>query len=111
SFADGALIKPRKPPAEPDGPEGKVTERHGPTSGLLDFPHRKKNQPKHRLRDLVLRKNQFADFADQRQSGAQTVIALGLVKRFEKVALLNAHQIASFPFHIPNLHVREELER
>ncbi len=34
-----------------------------------------------------------------------------LVERLERLTLLNAHQIARFLFDIPNLHMRQQLQR
>ena len=59
----------------------------------------------------MLRQDLFGHFADQRETGAEAVVALGLVEGLEQFGLLNAHEVARFPFDVPDLHVRQQLER
>ena len=59
----------------------------------------------------MLRQNKLRDLADHRESGAETIIALGLMKGLEQLGLLDAHQLAVFLLDVPDLDVREDLER
>src|SRR5256885_14784680 len=59
----------------------------------------------------MLRQNTLRDLADYREPGAETVIALGLVKGLEQFGLLDAYQLAGFLLDIPNPDVREDLKR
>src|SRR5467141_3466476 len=109
--ASHATIKAWQPAAKPHRPEGKVAERQGPITGAFNFPSGQQDQPEHRLRNFVLRQNELRYLADHRQPGAEIVIALGLMKGLEQFGLLDAHEIASFLLDVPDLDVRENLER
>src|SRR6266699_2554376 len=109
--ARNAAIEARQPAAQPHRPKGEVAQRQVPIAGALDFPRGQQDQPEHGLGHFVLRKNKLRDLADHREPGAETVIALRLVKGLEQVGLLDAHEIAGFPLDVPDLHVREDLER
>src|SRR5215469_3883547 len=110
-FAAGsANIKPRQPACQPDGPEGVIAERQGPTRTALDFASGEQDQPEHGLVDLVFRKDPLGDFADQGEADAELVVALRLVKRTEQIGLLDPHEVARFPFEIPDPHVGQKFE-
>src|SRR6516164_8997573 len=110
-FAAGsANIKPRQPTCQSDGPEGVIAERQSPTRTALDFAGGEQDQPEHGLVDLVFRKDPLGDFADQGEADAELVVALRLVKRTEQLRLLNPHQVARFPFEIPDPHVGQKFE-
>src|SRR5204863_9195995 len=109
--ADDATIKPRKPATQPHRPEHEVAQRQGPISSALHFARGQQDQSEHRLRNFVLWQNQLRNLADHRQSRAEAVIALSLMKRLEQFRLLDTHQFARFPLDVPYLDVRENLER
>src|SRR5260370_3855114 len=59
----------------------------------------------------MLRQNQLRNLADHCEPRAKAVIALSLMKRLEQFRLLDAHQFARFLLDVPDLDVRENLER
>src|SRR5580658_11363053 len=107
----GASIELRKPPAKPHRPKRKVTQGQLPRPRAFHFSNRKQEKPEHRLRHFVVRQHLLRDFTDHRQPGAQLIIALRLMKRFEQLTLLDAHQVASLFLDIPELDMRKNLER
>src|SRR2546422_1481911 len=110
-LARSAPVKTRQPAAQPDRPEGEVAERQLPVAGALDLPDGQEDEPEHGFGNLVLGQNEFRNLADDRQAGAQAVVALGLVERLQQIGLLDADQLSRFLLDVPDLHVRENLER
>src|SRR5260370_19260398 len=88
--ANNAAVESRQPAAQPDGPESEIAKRQVPIAGALHCPRGQQDQPEHRLGDFLLRPNLLRDLPDHRQPGAETVIALRLVKGIEQVRLLDA---------------------
>src|SRR5882762_8938692 len=109
--AQGAAIKARQPATQPHSPERKVTQGQGPIAGPLNLAHGEQDQPEHRLGHLMVRQHQLRSLADDRQSSAQLVVALRLVKRLQEFALLDPHQLPRLLLHIPDLYVRKDLQR
>src|SRR5882757_3593575 len=107
----GADIEARQPARQAHRPESEVAERENAIPAAFDLAHRKQDEPEHRLGRLVLRKNQFDGFTDERKAGRELVVALGLVEGLEQLGLLDAHQFARFAFDIPELDVREQFQR
>src|ERR1700675_2440522 len=107
----GASIELRKPSAQTHRPKREITQGQLPRPRAFNFAHRQQKQPEHGLRRLMLRQNLLRNFADHRQSSTQLIIALRLMKRFEQLALLDAHQVARLFFDIPELNVRQNLQR
>src|SRR5579859_267464 len=58
----------------------------------------------------MLGENLLGHFTYHRQPGAQAVVALRLVERFQQFALLNANQVARLIFDVPELDVRKRLQ-
>src|SRR6202158_5271851 len=106
-----AAVKPRQPTTEPYGPESKVAQGQSPVTGALNFPGRQQDQTEHGVGDFMLRQNQLRHFTDHRQPRAEPVIALRLVKGLEQLSLLDTHESPGFLLHVPDLDVRENLER
>src|ERR1700674_4133032 len=106
-----AAVKPRQPTTKPYGPETKVAQGQSPVTGALNFPGRQQDQTEHGLGDFMLRQNQLRHSTDHRQPRAEPVIALRLVKGLEQLSLLDAHEFPGLLLHVPNLDVRENLER
>src|ERR1700690_4336752 len=59
----------------------------------------------------MLRQNLFGHFTHQRQPDGQLVIALRSVERLERFALVNPDEVASLLLDVPELYMREHLER
>ncbi len=59
----------------------------------------------------MLGQNLLRNFAHHGQASAQLVVALRLVKRLQRFALLNPHKLSRFSFHVPYLHVGKGLKR
>src|SRR5882762_12025605 len=106
----GASIEARQPASQANRPESEVAEREDAIPAAFDLAHREQNEPEHRLRRLMLRKNEFDGFADERETGRELVVALRLVEGLEQLRLLDANQVARFAFDIPELHVRKQLQ-
>src|SRR5438046_5794432 len=85
--ARNAAIEARQPAAQPHRPKGEVAQRQVPIAGARDFPRGQQDQPEHGLGHFVLRKNKLRDLADHREPGAETVIALRLVKGLKQFGL------------------------
>ena len=81
-----------------------------PIAAAFDFPGSEQHQAEHRLRSFVLRQDTLGDFADRRQAGAQFVLALRPMERFQKVTLLNADQVARLTLDEPHLHVGQKFQ-
>src|SRR5882672_12230346 len=103
----GASIEARQPAREAHGPESEVAEREDAVPAAFDLAHREQDEPEHRLGRLMLRKNEFDGFADERETGRELVVALRLVKGLEQLGLLDTDQVARFAFDIPELHVSQ----
>src|SRR5882672_2175613 len=103
----GASIEARKPASQANRPESEVAEREDAIPAAFDLAHREQNEPEHRLGRLLLRKNEFDGFADERETGRELVVALRLVKGLEQLGLLDTDQVARFAFDIPELHVSQ----
>src|SRR5258708_21013097 len=109
--ASNTAIEPREPASQPYRPKRKVAQRQRPVACALHFPDGQQDQPEHGLGDFMLRQNTLRDLADDREAGAEAVVALRLVKRFKQFGLLDAHKLAGLLLDVPNLDVREDLER
>src|SRR5882724_9969719 len=107
----GADIEARQAARQAYGPESEVAEREDAIPAAFDLAHREQDEPEHRLGRLMLRKNEFDGFADQREAGRELIVALRLVEGLEQLGLLDTDQVACFAFDIPELHVREQFER
>src|SRR5260370_25632630 len=57
----------------------------------------------------MFRQNEFRNLADYRESRAQPISDLSLVKRLEQLGLLDANEFAGFLLHIPDWHVGKNL--
>src|SRR5258707_3605885 len=106
----GANIEARQPARQAHRPESEVAEREDAIPAAFDLSHREQDEPEHRLGRLMLRKNEFDGFADEREAGRELVVALRLVEGLEQLGLLDANQVARFAFDIPELHVRKQLQ-
>jgi hypothetical protein len=78
--ARSAPAKLWQPAAETHGPKRKITQRQLPSSSALDFANREQQKPEHGLGRFMLWENLLRNLANDRQSGAQFIIALRLVK-------------------------------
>src|SRR6266478_1878314 len=76
----GADIEARQPARQAYGPESEIAEREDAIPAAFDLAHREQDEPEHRLRRLMLRKNEFDRFADERETGRELVVALRLVE-------------------------------
>src|SRR5260370_28778067 len=104
----GADIEARQPGRQAYGPESEIAEREDGIPAAFDLAHREQDEPEHRLRRLMLRKNEFDGFADEREAGRELVVALRLVEGLEQLGLLDAHQVARFAFDLPELHFPQQ---
>src|SRR5258708_8672160 len=107
----GAESEARQRARRTYGRESEIAGREDAIPAAFDLAQREQDEPEHRLRRLMLRKNEFDGFADEREAGRKLVVALRLVEGLEQLRLLDANQVARFAFDIPELHVREQLQR
>src|SRR5580700_9217907 len=77
---DGANIEAWQPAGQAHGPEGEVAERQRGGTSALDFLHREQDEPEHGFVHFVFRKGLLCHFADDSETGAKAVVALGLVE-------------------------------
>src|SRR5258708_39938003 len=107
----GADIEARQPARQAYGPESEIAEREDAIPAAFDLAHREQDETEHRLRRLMLGKNEVDGFADECETGRELVVALRLVEGLEQLRLLDANHDARFAVDMAELDVSEHFHR
>ncbi len=109
--ADHATVERRHPARKLQSPQTKICKWHFRFVRGLDCASAKQQQTKRRVERFLFWKHNFRYFAEERERCARLVVAKKFKKRFNKLGLRNANEIAALAFEIPNANVTQPFKR